>query len=193
MRGRYGYPQVNPFSPTFHAGRLKEVTPGQKPMKIFVSSMGDLFGNWVPNEWIEAVLEVVRACPQHTFQFLTKNPVRYRDFEWPENAWLGATVTNSDQADAAYEAWRDTYPKSVFFISYEPLLMGLHVDPLVDWVIIGEQTGPGPKPSINAVFDWTVRLIWDCQERKVPVLVKAPLRDRLPKELQLMQWPKKGR
>ena len=71
------------FEPTFHPDRLtapqntKIGTPrwhsdsGYKG--VFVGSMADLFGNWVPQEWIDAVLNAVRGAPQWTFIFLTKN------------------------------------------------------------------------------------------------------------------------
>lgn len=65
---------------------------------IFVSDMGDLFGSFIPDEWIEAVLNHVRKYKNTTFLFLTKNPERYRDFEFLENSILGATIeTDKDE------------------------------------------------------------------------------------------------
>lgn len=71
------------FIPTFYPGRLEEPKKVKKPSRIFTVSMGDLFGEWVSPEWIDAVLQVVRECPQHTFIFLSKNPARYEIYEWP--------------------------------------------------------------------------------------------------------------
>jgi protein gp37 len=48
-----------------------------KPQTVFVGSMGDLFGDWVPDEWVEAVFVACAKAPQHTYVFLTKNPKRY--------------------------------------------------------------------------------------------------------------------
>ena len=65
------------FDPTFHKYRLNEPARMKKPRNIFVCSMADLFGEWVPDEWI---MEVFKACdnaPQHNYLFLTKNPKRY--------------------------------------------------------------------------------------------------------------------
>ena len=59
---------------------------------VFVSDMGDLFGEFIPDEWIERVLEHVRRFPDTSFLFLTKNPARYENFDFPENAILGATI-----------------------------------------------------------------------------------------------------
>jgi protein gp37 len=64
------YPEK--FQPTFHPERLKapnhtkvpaEATTDVRAKSVFVCSMADLFGKWVPDEWIEAVLAEVRAAP----------------------------------------------------------------------------------------------------------------------------------
>lgn len=53
------------------------------PRRIFVDSMSDLFHPSLSNEEIAAVFGVMAACPQHTFQLLTKRPKRAREwFEW---------------------------------------------------------------------------------------------------------------
>lgn len=64
----------------------------KEPLKIFVGSMADLFGHWVKDEQIEAILRVARECPQHTFQLLTKNPKRTVKFDLPRNVWVGASM-----------------------------------------------------------------------------------------------------
>lgn len=52
----------------------------KKPQTIFVNSMGDLFHEDIPDEWIDAVFAVMALCPQHTFQVLTKRPERMRAY-----------------------------------------------------------------------------------------------------------------
>lgn len=52
----------------------------RKPRRIFVNSMSDLFHHSITNEEIAAVFGVMAACPQHTFQILTKRPERM--VEW---------------------------------------------------------------------------------------------------------------
>ena len=64
------------FDPTFHKYRLNEYQ-NKKGRNIFVCSMADLFGEWVPDEWIEDVFEACEKAPQHNYLFLTKNPFRY--------------------------------------------------------------------------------------------------------------------
>lgn len=52
----------------------------RKPTMWFVNSMGDLFHEDVPNEWIDKVFAVMALCPQHTFQVLTKRSARMLDY-----------------------------------------------------------------------------------------------------------------
>ena len=50
------------FEPTFHRYKLDEPQRWKKPRTIFVCSMADLFGKWVPDEWIEQVFEACEAA-----------------------------------------------------------------------------------------------------------------------------------
>ncbi len=52
----------------------------KKPTTYFVNSMGDLFHEKCPDEWIDDVLAVAALCPQHTFQILTKRADRMRAY-----------------------------------------------------------------------------------------------------------------
>lgn len=63
--------------------------------KVFVGSMADTFGHWVPSTDIQAVIDHIREVPNVTFQLLTKNPKRMLDFEFPKNAWLMASTPPS--------------------------------------------------------------------------------------------------
>jgi protein gp37 len=65
----------------------------RKPRRVFVCSMGDLFHDRVPNEYIAAVFGVMAAAPQHTFLVLTKRPARMRRwFEWVERSGSGSDL-----------------------------------------------------------------------------------------------------
>ena len=59
---------------------------------VFTGSMTDLFGKWVPEKWIQAVLQVMEDNPQWNFLLLTKFPIRMSEFEYPDNVWLGTSV-----------------------------------------------------------------------------------------------------
>lgn len=52
----------------------------KKPRTIFVNSMGDLFHEDVPDEWIDRVFAVMALTPQHTFQVLTKRSARMWEY-----------------------------------------------------------------------------------------------------------------
>ena len=98
------YPQK--FQPAIIPSRLK--APRNTPFpeakarewmghrNVFVCSMADLFGRWVPTRWIEAVLAEVEAAPQWNFLFLTKFPQRMAEFDFPENAWMASSDSQSE-------------------------------------------------------------------------------------------------
>lgn len=143
----HAQPWPHGFSPTLHRYRLDEPEREATPQRIFVTSMGDLLGSWVPADWIRRVLAVVEGCTQHEFLFLTKNPSRYAEFNpWPLNAWAGASATNQAELEVALAglATADAWPR---FLSCEPLrgelVLPEGADRVVDWIIIGAQTGAG--------------------------------------------------
>jgi DNA repair photolyase len=61
---------------------------------IFVSDMGDMFGDFILDKWIKQVFDHIRQFPEADFLFMTKNPARYGELlpYIPENAILGATI-----------------------------------------------------------------------------------------------------
>jgi protein gp37 len=168
------------FAPTFHRYRLAEPQKIKQPQKIFVCSMADLFGEWVPDEWIGEVFNACENAPQHTYMFLTKNPKRYQDKRYNGNIWLGNTITR--QSDFIKEYGRPLGAKR--FYSIEPLLGPVNIPQtnIPKWVIIGAQTGPGavpPKP------EWVQNIIDQCRVANVPVFVKSPLYEKFP----IQEWP----
>lgn len=65
--------------------KLSEPLKRRRPTTWFVNSMSDLFHEDVPDDYIAAVFGVMAACPQHTFQILTKRAERLPQwFEWVE-------------------------------------------------------------------------------------------------------------
>jgi protein gp37 len=59
---------------------LLEPLRRKKPAMYFVNSMGDLFHEDCPDEWIDRVFAVMALAPQHTFQVLTKRAERMREY-----------------------------------------------------------------------------------------------------------------
>lgn len=84
-----------------HPNRLEQPLRWQKPRRIFVNSLSDLFHEDVPDEFIAAVFGVMAACPSHTFQILTKRPERMRKwFGWVESKRGDLTVSLVKQGGA---------------------------------------------------------------------------------------------
>lgn len=137
------YPYI--FQPTLHRYRLEEPAQKTKPQTIFVCSMADLFGDWVPDEWIEAVFAACERAPQHTYIFLTKNSDRYLrlhlDGKLPtrENMWYGTTVTGIPSE------YLFTWGEVNTFFSIEPLLgplpVAIYEFGAPSGIIIGPETG----------------------------------------------------
>ncbi len=145
----------------------------KKPTMYFVCSMGDFWHPSVEPEWRGRVYDVVRKCPQHIFQFLTKRPELITD--WPadlSNSWLGVTVENQAMADKRIPKLKQI-PAAVRFVSVEPLLEGVEIPDTVlrklDWVIIGAESGPNRRPCS---LEWVSRLGILCNCAGVPVFVK---------------------
>ena len=114
---------------------------------VFVSDMGDMWGEWVLSDWIRRVLDHIRKYPDTLFLFMTKNPARYYEFidEMPENTILGATIeTNRDDMYLEKNISKAPLPSRRYhsmkdldwdkkFISIEPIL-DFDLDIFVDWI-----------------------------------------------------------
>lgn len=61
---------------------------------IFVCHTVDLFADDVPAEWIERVLERLRAYPKNRYLLQSKNPARFLEFigKYPPDVLFGTTI-----------------------------------------------------------------------------------------------------
>lgn len=85
---------------SFVVSALEKPLHWRKPRTVFVCSMGDLFHETVPFEWIDQVFAVMALCPQHTFIVLTKRPELMAEYlnEWfPQ--WDSAMDDFPNEAD----------------------------------------------------------------------------------------------
>jgi len=151
------------FTPMLHEDRLDapaNTTPSDKPGgdRVFVCSMGELFGPWVPSEWIGRVMEGVEAHPEWTFLFLTKNPARYESVTFPPNAWAGATIDVQARV-APTEQAMERADVALKFVSLEPLL-----EPVIfskpevfDWFLIGAKSEGAKK--VQPANAWVASLV----------------------------------
>ena len=163
------------FDPTFHRYKLDEPQRWKKPRTIFVCSMADLFGDWVPDEWIAEVFRACDAAPQHRYLFLTKNPSRYsrlyKEGKLPHliDCWWGASTPRMDDSyNIGYKTFASIEPIYEDFSSAEA--------PLCGWVIIGAETG-NRKGKIVPRKEWISTFAKKCEYDGVPVFMKESLRE----------------
>ena len=182
------------FKPTFHRYRLKECRES-KGRNIFVCSMADLFGAWVPDCWIQEVFDECLAAPQHNYIFLTKNPARYIQLakagKLPQynNFWYGSSVTGPHDE----YSWFDE--KYHWFLSVEPLLENLgemnETALKPEWIIIGAETGRRAGKVVPAP-EWIESIVNQCRKYKIPVFMKDSLADIWPHSL-ICEYPEELR
>ncbi len=178
IRGEDGNAKAYPysFSPTFHRYRLNDYI-GKKGRNIFVCSMGDLFGDWVPATWIVDVIEVCMKNNKNNYLFLTKNPKRYEEPYIPRgfyNFWFGTTITRKCEIERVYEitGFRNS------FVSIEPILEDLELRfdiryfRCLGWVIIGAETGHR-KNKVVPKREWIEKIVNECRKAGIPVFMKS--------------------
>lgn len=182
----------------FRENQLQAPLKVKKPAGIFVGSMADLFGKWVPEHEVLAVLDVIRRSHWHTFMLLSKNPYNLRRYSEmnggkgiPKNAWAGISVpaNRSNDAKLAGKTFSNFLaslyhiPVDVRFISFEPLwfdvvpVLEKHVVLFgglpFEWAIIG------PTSSHSRVFQpnpvYVQKLLDVCDEHNIPVFFKGSL------------------
>lgn len=168
--GRYR----NGFRVTLHDDELDLPLIWQKPKRIFVNSMSDLFHGSVPDEFIDRVFDVMRRAHWHTFQVLTKRPLRMLEYTQrrsvAKNVWLGTSIEDEKRAQERIDIIRVVHA-DIRFISAEPLIGPITTDIAVglQWVIVGGESGPGARPIDP---DW-VRTIRDqCLSAGTPFFFK---------------------
>ncbi|KHO46077.1 MAG: hypothetical protein QS98_C0005G0024 [archaeon GW2011_AR3] len=160
------------MTPRFHAERLNRFHEiKEKSAKIFVGSAADMFGEWVIVDWIEAVLADINKHSEHTFQLLTKNPERYKYWDWRKykNVWIGTTLDTQARANKNLQFLKET-KANLKFISFEPLLEEINIDLTgINWIIIGANSNyDAEKPK----QEWADKLIAQARELGIAVWMK---------------------
>jgi protein gp37 len=157
--------------------------------------MADLFGEWVPDEWIKAVFEATSRAPQHNYLYLTKNPDRYYQLrEGDENVipdngvtgFFGASACTEKQAQSAHEninvRWMSLEPiHGVFsedFFCHDTLVADGFFDTVRrwDWIVVGAETG-NKKNKIIPKHEWIESLVRNCKAVSTPIFMKDSLAD----------------
>jgi len=163
----------NGFEPTLHEDLVDLPKRWKKPRVIFVNSMSDLFQEDVPDDFIRRVFATMRACPQHTFQILTKRSDRLKKLgktlHWTENIWMGVSVEDARVLGRITDL--ASVPAHIRFLSCEPLIGPLENLSLKDihWVIVGGESGPGERPMKR---EWVESIHSQCRRSEVPFFFK---------------------
>ena len=175
---KYVAPYPFGFEPTFREDKLDEYV-NKKGRAIFVCSMSDLFGDWVPDEWILEVFEACKKAPQHTYLFLTKNPKRYLELgkkdllPKADNMWYGTTITHPEDP-YFFSKNHNT------FLSIEPILEDFTGEYLnfnkacTKWVILGAETG-NQKNKVVPKKEWIDFISSCCEKEGVPLFMKESI------------------
>jgi len=165
------------FHPSFWPHLVSEPKGIKKPSKIFVCSTFELFHKNIESWYRDEIFETIEACPQHTFQILTKMPENI-DRPIPDNTWLGCSITGRG------DLWKWPYlieqKAKTKFISIEPffnILSPCFIEDLrhADWIIVGRLTGHGKK--YNPPKFWVSELVNFAKDKHIPIFLKDNLKD----------------
>jgi protein gp37 len=164
----------------------------KKHRNIFIQSMGDLFHEDVPDEFIDELMNVMDMARHHTFLMLTKRPERMLEYleespanesYTPDERWYGLTVCTQQEADEKIPVFLQVPGKK--FLSIEPMLGPIDLRPAhlpsgitapywllkcVDAVILGGETGPKARPMHP---DWVRSVRDQCEAAGVPFFFKG--------------------
>lgn len=162
----------------------------KEPSRIFTSSLTDFFHEAIDPYRNEA-WDIIRKCPQHTFQILTKRPERivgHLPAFWDEirsRCWLGTSIGSKAGIWRLYDLVLPIQD-GIKFLSLEPLHgpininfneqvdMGHKLRDLIDWVIIGGESGheTGKYRYRPCELNWIEALVSQCKSAGVKVFVK---------------------
>lgn len=176
----------------WHPGKLAEPLKVKEPSRIFLDSMADLFGHWVPAEQIESVLATVRSASWHTFQGLTKNAPRLLKFDLPVNLWAGVSsppdffmgqpLTRPQQEKMLHRTLAVLSEKAATnttWMSFEPLSWDVSAivsqyPRALKWAVIGAASNGPRKYQADPVHVQALLDVLDSQD--VPIFMKGNLR-----------------
>jgi protein gp37 len=179
----------NGFEPTFHPYRLAApknssvpTSADQRDGRVFVCSMADLFGKWVPNSWIRYVFDACIESPQWEYLFLTKWPARYSAMPLIQNAWYGSSVIRQSDVSRVESAMSKFSGDGIVkWVSLEPMTEPIRFNDIswCDLMVIGGQTSTnqpeGFVPEFAPDFDWVFDVVNQCRSAGVPYYIKANL------------------
>ena len=180
------------FEPTFHKYRADFLEKMKMGQTVFVGAIGDLFGDWVPDKWIEEVFSICKGHERHNYIFMTRNPKRYEEIELPESEhfFFGTTITKIEEMSKG--EYLPIFRHS--FIAFEPLLEDVHPEEYdelfrkVDWIIIGAETGYR-KEKVVPRKEWILKILKQCDKHKKPVFMVSNIEEIIGKDSMRKEFP----
>lgn len=158
----------------------------QKPKIFVVDSMWVWDEKGVKKEWVRGILEKMKQCPQHTFMIFSKRPKCYDRFEYPENVWLGTSISRTADCRRVKELSALT-AKNIKFVLVEPIHgeINFHFSRKdIDWIIVGAETGRR-SGKVKAKPEWIDSIIKNARAERIPVFIK----DNLNWPEEIMEYP----
>ena len=142
----------------------------RSPTCYFVNSMGDLFAEGVPDEWIDQVFAVMALAQRHRFIVLTKRPERMLEYLRPRPQW------DYNQGATPYR-----FGKTILAARE---LTGSHAFPLNGWPLPNVWLGVSVEDQARA-------------DERIPLLLTTPAAVRFisaepllgPVDLECVPWP----
>jgi protein gp37 len=118
-----------------------------------------MFGDWVEDEHLETILDLVRETPQWNYIFLTKNAKRYLQIHIPKNCWVGAKVDKQEEVKPTLDIFR-RIKAPVRFLSCDPMVTWLQFSTLdcFDWIIVGARPKTKKRPAFEPPKMWITSL-----------------------------------
>lgn len=188
------------FTPRFAAQRVMEPLFWKNSRRIGVCFTGDLFGEDVnpenlpnapdyfkgPIETKQSIFNIITNCPQHQFFFLTKRPENLHKWGcFPDNAWVGVSVTDDTKLTKAFTALKDVDAEHRW-LSIEPLISWeisaadtawIFGQLRLDWIVIG---GLSNKRAQQPKVEWVEEIVKAADMAGVSVFLKNNLRCHFP-------------
>lgn len=167
--------------------------------KVFVEDMSDLFGEFIPKEMRERVLDVLFARTDVIFQVLTKRPQNALGYTFPDHVWFGTSIENQDQFKKRAASFGSVNAR-ISFLSVEPMLGPVNLClGFIDTnrglqVICGGESGSKHRPF---EWDWARDLLRQCRHANAAFWMKQgggypskreKLED-LPEDLRIREFP----
>jgi len=160
----------------------------KEQIKIFVCSTHELFGSWIPDDWISRIMDNIKHFPHPNciFLILTKNPERMQYWSYkngmPNNVWCGVTAETTEKIIKRLSYIWEVDAK-ILFLSIEPILERIRTNiinmllfrVIVDWIIVGAETG-NRKNKVIPKREWIEEIVSQAENLGIPIFLKNNLK-----------------